>query len=500
MITWRGFLYILTMTAMYLVMAYSGFLSLLLVFFVMLMLPVLSALQLLIACRMVDIEQYILPNPVERKDKTVLQIIFRQRGPFMQGYLDYSVQLSGRKGRKRFLRRQTVLLSGDSREKRVSMICQHHGHYPIGLSRVWARDLFGLFYLPARFKLTLKKARPILTVWPRPAGLETLDELASFLKLQPQQISQQFGDEVYAIANLRHYQPGDSMKRVHWKLTARLNETMIKEFEKPLQQETLLLYDMEKLNYQNLAEMDYLDHFKDYAAELACQAVRNGSRLHSVWYGKDGRNAVEIENASELSLVQWQLTDLSYAAEWPVNIILQEEKKQIQVVWTLFLMTNRLSSETADMLVSLKQNGYRTCVLFVQEHQQHLLPSRLTAYLDQHKIKMVTLPAWNLQLVSEKTEKQTEADRENREDREAEKESGFDSRADIGSQDSQSEKRLSGWHHRPLLFGRRRAKKLSRRQDQNKVFLNLFLSDTQSKNRQSKSGSRQGDRSGNDPK
>ena len=394
MITWRGFLYLIMLAIMYLVIAYTGFMPLLLVLAVMAVLPVFSAVQLFISCRLIDIKQYLVPNPVPRKEKMMLQIIFKQRGPFTQGLLDYHVKLTGKHGKPRYIHRKTAILSGKIGEKRIAMLCPHHGHYKVGLSRVWARDLLGLFMMPVRMKWTLKKMQPLLTVWPQPESLDQLDELASFLKLQPQQISPRYGDEVDAVANLRGWQPGDSMKRVHWKLTARLNETMIKEYEKPLQQETLLLFDLDRIRFTRMTELQYLDYFKDYAAELARQAVRSGSRLHSVWYPDSGREAVEIEDETQLSLIQWQLTDLSYASQWPVSLILKEERQQIQAVFTLFFMTNRLNTETADALTALSDDEYRVCLIFVPEHQEHRPSPSLVSYLQQHHIETIMLPQW----------------------------------------------------------------------------------------------------------
>jgi uncharacterized protein (DUF58 family) len=391
MITWRGFFYLLFIILVYIVLAYTGYDLLVFLFVLLIILPLLSAAQLAWACRSLEISQNVHPSPLERTGRTHLSLVFRQRGWQAQGLIDFSICFPGKKARQTYVRRQAILLPGLELKRKYAIECPHHGQYQLGISRMRARDQFGLFYLPVRLSRTWRRDLCQLTVWPRPLKLEQLQNLASLLKIHPQQISPRFGDEVDAVANLRGYQPGDSMRRVHWKLTARLNETMIKEFEKPLQQETILLLDLPPVRTE-LPEIDFLDYFTDCAAELARQALMTGSRLYSVWYDREDRQAVECENSLDLARVLWQLTSLRYTSDWPLRQVVLEEKRRNHAHWTLLLLTTDLTSEMADQLAELQSNNHQTCLIIIPASAEMQPENRLLTYLQDNEVTVLVLP------------------------------------------------------------------------------------------------------------
>lgn len=54
------------------------------------------------------------------------------------------------------------------------------------------------------------------------------------------------GDDPSEIFDIRDYEPGDRLARIHWKLSVKRNTLMIKEYSKPLPDGVVLLMDTEK--------------------------------------------------------------------------------------------------------------------------------------------------------------------------------------------------------------------------------------------------------------
>ena len=54
------------------------------------------------------------------------------------------------------------------------------------------------------------------------------------------------GQDVSEISNLREYVPGDEINRIHWKLSAKFDKMIIKEFGYPANYDTLILYEVMK--------------------------------------------------------------------------------------------------------------------------------------------------------------------------------------------------------------------------------------------------------------
>ena len=110
-------------------------------------------------------------------------------------------------------------------KRRVPMRCRERGAFIFGPTRIRSGDLFGFF---RREKLI--DALDYLIVYPRLVPLEKLgipsQQLFGDIRLK----HHLFQDPVLT-AGVREYLPGDSLKRIHWKSTARLSRLQTKIYE-----------------------------------------------------------------------------------------------------------------------------------------------------------------------------------------------------------------------------------------------------------------------------
>ena len=60
--------------------------------------------------------------------------------------------------------------------------------------------------------------------------------------------NQKKGQDISEVSGLREYVPGDSMNSIHWKLSGKLDELIVREFGQPSNYNTLILYEMMKKN------------------------------------------------------------------------------------------------------------------------------------------------------------------------------------------------------------------------------------------------------------
>lgn len=60
--------------------------------------------------------------------------------------------------------------------------------------------------------------------------------------------NQKKGQDISEVSGLRDYLPGDPMNSIHWKLSGKLDEWIVREFGQPSNYNTLILYEMMKRN------------------------------------------------------------------------------------------------------------------------------------------------------------------------------------------------------------------------------------------------------------
>lgn len=142
------------------------------------------------------------------------------------------------------LRKRTLSVFGNSAlQEQIPLLSDDARIYSVGIVRMRLRDPFGLIQIrmPARGAQQLSSLR--LHVLPRPHEQLTFDSLNQ-IRLVGLHASPHQSDEINAIDDLRVMRPGDSLKRIHWIVSAKQNQWMIKTFEKEEQGNVLIVPDL----------------------------------------------------------------------------------------------------------------------------------------------------------------------------------------------------------------------------------------------------------------
>lgn len=133
------------------------------------------------------------------------------------------------------------------------------------------RDIYGLFELRRRIASPLS-----IVVRPRvsylaglsPEGLRQPGELA---------VRDPYVRDPAELAELRDYRPGDPLRLVHWRLSAKAGRTVVKRFERRGDAMVELILDPEAARYPEGAGLDDLG--AEAAASLAAYFLGRGARL-----------------------------------------------------------------------------------------------------------------------------------------------------------------------------------------------------------------------------
>lgn len=96
----------------------------------------------------------------------------------------------------------------------------HCGLYEISITKVYVYDFFGIFRYPRKVNFFAK-----IIVKPTPVVPERMPELSGF-KAKYLRKSSRPDSEIY---DIREYVVGDSVKSIHWKVSAKKDKVLIKE-------------------------------------------------------------------------------------------------------------------------------------------------------------------------------------------------------------------------------------------------------------------------------
>jgi uncharacterized protein (DUF58 family) len=178
----------------------------------------------------------------------------------------------------------------------------HRGVYPLNTLRVSTAYPFGLF---ARVREVVQKPQKIV-VYPR---------LHDVLRL-PEPYAQAHAADTEAVlqrrrgwdefAGVREQRPGESLKHVHWRASARQNQLMVKEYETLDIPGMLIVLPQQRGFECGKAPHSCYEYAIELAASLARAACRAGHPVQCVSHGKRERLLRLAAHTVEMSpMLEW---------------------------------------------------------------------------------------------------------------------------------------------------------------------------------------------------
>lgn len=197
--------------------------------------------------------------------------------------------------------RQTVLISLQRKTTRrapLMLKSPHCGRISIALERAEVIDFFGISRHRVRTALEAGA-----TVLPNTFAVRLLPIHDIFSPQEAEEYDpNRRGRDVSEVFQIREYRPGDSIKQVHWKLTGKYDQLMVKEAARPMKRSLLLLVDLRSAEGEEFSAA-----CRDATAEVGvsiAQALLELGIVHTVAWPEDDllprRLVRTVEDLTEL--------------------------------------------------------------------------------------------------------------------------------------------------------------------------------------------------------
>lgn len=175
------------------------------------------------------------------------------------------------------------------------------GEYAVPGAGTGAFDPIGLFS-----DFTARSAPQTLLILPRPLKLHRLEFLAGASGTQQPRGSASVAD-ASEMNGVRPHRPGEGMRRIHWKATARSNVLHVVEWEEETASRVTLLIDVMAAHIAGPDGANTLEASILAAASVASYTLENGQRVGVFWWQGVGQgpqlNFVEGQHRGALSTV-----------------------------------------------------------------------------------------------------------------------------------------------------------------------------------------------------
>lgn len=266
-------------------------------------LPLLSLALMLFSRRGLTILLEV-PGTAE-KENAVLTYTFENDSIFPVARLAFLIEMENQMTGSQKTRRINATVGGKKTViARLSMKNSKVGTVIISSKRFRVYDAFGLFTfkkadLPDQMIVIYPDMRQASVYMQKP--IETTGEGSRYSPDRP-------GTDVSEIFALREYMPGDEVRKIHWKLSSKLDKTMLRDFSLPLNYSVFLLLEL------NLGKEDVVDAMVELYLSLSRALLESGINHNLAWYdgGEGAFHVRELDDFEDLEIASAQVLS-SYA-------------------------------------------------------------------------------------------------------------------------------------------------------------------------------------------
>lgn len=255
--------------------------------------------------------------------------------------------------------RTVSLIKGQLRSFRIATYLSHRGVYRTGRLRITARDPYGLFRL-TRSYLDYQ----MFTVLPRTVPLPDLDQ--RFANLPSDSVfSRRTPSITPESSTVREYAHGDSLRRIHWPYTARMNRLMVKEFDIGVSAQAWAVLDMDRRSHVG----EPPDNTEEMAVTIAASLVRHWDESATpAGLAANGAESWMLRpdrRPAQLGVLMEALAGVHADGSLPLERFLQDLRPHLSGFNTLMIITPSRRPEWVSVLVGMRRQGVNVAVCYV---------------------------------------------------------------------------------------------------------------------------------------
>ena len=237
--------------------------------------------------------------------------------------------------------------------------CPHRGVYEVGVVRFSVTDAFGLLSLGRRPRARLTK----LEVAPRIHETEPLKLSAA--DQGPQFISRAAEDNA-SPSDVRAWQEGDELKKMHWKLSLRKRELMVRTYEETARPDTLIIPDLQQITALRDQQLTLEDCICEAALSAAQAQLRAGYPVRMPLVGARPRE-IGGQFPADIPAFADAMLRATFDSPYGYEQVLRLMLARFQRTGGAVLVTTRLTTRIADMALRMQRSGVTTRLIWVSD-------------------------------------------------------------------------------------------------------------------------------------
>ena len=264
--------------------------------------------------------------------------------------------------------------------RRFPIRCDQRGCYVFGPTRIRSGDLFGFF----RREITIDTL-DYLFVYPRLLPLDRLG-IPSRQLFGDIRIKQHLFQDPVLTAGVRDYRSGDSLKRIHWKSSARLGKLQTRVFEPTTTIDISLFLDVRTTETAYWGSVTQLQELGIIAAAAISQhaleaGFRIGLYVNQITRFSEGLVRVpHSQHPEQLTKILETLAQIHQVEARPASLFIRQEARNLPWGSSMVVITAQANKQLVDTLLDMKGRGHNVSLIKVGGSVENIHAPNLPVY------------------------------------------------------------------------------------------------------------------------
>jgi len=233
-----------------------------------------------------------------------------------------------------------------------SIIMKRRGLYEVGIKEVELYDIFGLF----KFKRSINIIEEILVL---PKQILLYSSVGKNITSEDgeEKMKRKVGEDRTIISHIRDYIEGDNINSVHWKLSSKKDDLIVKVYDRPNDNNIMIIADMQAHEFED-ADLweDSGDAVVEASLAIALKCVYEDKSCVLYWYDAQQSSIIwyHITTLSEFAMAfnHLAVTQVSFDGITAETILKNQEICDTHNK-IIYVVNQGLDINTADILSSL---------------------------------------------------------------------------------------------------------------------------------------------------
>lgn len=236
----------------------------------------------------------------------------------------------------------------------LDIAARHVGLHTVGVEEYVFYDIFGLFR--ARIRCG-DSARRQLMVLPQPFEVDPLRFLSGDEGTSRQNRTT---EDLSSPEDVRTYRAGDPLKRIHWKLSSRRRELIVRRFETPAPPDTLILLDFTLPGAEDDSEETRLtlrDALCETALSVADMQSRHGHPVRVPLYSGQTAHEFHTDNPENIPQLKELLACQPFTGGGEFERVLHTELRRMRATGATVIITTHLNAGVVEGVKHIRKMG-----------------------------------------------------------------------------------------------------------------------------------------------